>query len=152
MCAPSKRRIGIDSLTERAGHLFDCRLATLVLGDLLILTAPAGRDLADQTEVAALKLARGELLGGDGRTAPPSALRSAGRRRCLGAIARSGRAAATATGHSRPRTAAGGFAKRLQTPLELVDLGLHLVYVTKDLARRNAPVVDHPVNDIRGLS
>src|SRR5207249_4221150 len=40
----------------------DGRLASPFLRGLLILTAPAGRDLADQAEVAVLELARRELL------------------------------------------------------------------------------------------
>src|ERR1051326_5110253 len=50
------------SLLEHFLHLFDGRLAPSFLRGLLILAATGGGDLADQAEVAALELARRELL------------------------------------------------------------------------------------------
>src|SRR5207244_10929949 len=120
-----------NSLTERALHLLDCRLAALVLGDLLVLTATAGGDLADQSQVAALKLAGGELLRRNGGTAaaPPSALGAArrrGGRRCGLLVARSGRASGTpACRRAGAHAAAGRCAQRLKAALQLVDLVLH---------------------------
>src|SRR5437763_1327891 len=152
------------SLTECARHLFDRRLASLFLRGLLILTALARRDLPDQSEVTALELARRELLRRNVRatSAATSALRATTRRGsggsgtgCAGAIARpGGTSAAARTGGSRgtTTTAARGGAQRLQAFFELVDLALHFVDVTNDLARRNAAFADHSIDDIRGLS
>lgn len=57
-------------LPQRAGHLFDGGFAALFFRDLLILTAAARGDLADEPEVAALDQAGCALLGAD--SLPPS--------------------------------------------------------------------------------
>jgi hypothetical protein len=64
-------------------HLADGGLAVLFLGDFLELAAAGGGDLADETEVAALKLPGGELLGRNGCARPAaSAATRRGYRRC----------------------------------------------------------------------
>jgi hypothetical protein len=52
-----RERERVALLLEVDLHLADGGLAVLFLGDLLELAAAAGRDLADEAEVAALKLA-----------------------------------------------------------------------------------------------
>src|SRR5438128_1494018 len=55
----------MESPADSGLHRVDGRFASRFLGDLLILTAAAGRDLTDQAEVTALKLTRRELLRRD---------------------------------------------------------------------------------------
>src|SRR5437588_11825150 len=158
-CALCSLENDVASLTECARHFPDRGFASLFLGHLLVLTAPAGGDLADQSKVTALQLARRQLLGRNGgATAATSALRATARGRgsgagCFGAIARSGGTSAAARRGGRwATTTTHSGAQRLQAPFELVDLVLHFVDVTNDLTRRNAPVTDHSVDDIRSLS
>src|SRR6266550_2120637 len=173
------RMTGGDLLLECFLHLPDGRLASPFLRGLLILTAPAGRDLADQAEVAALELTRRELLrrqygttaallAATGRASAPAARRCAGRLR-LGsggrgryvlATARTSRLAAATPYGSGPaarrraaiRTAAGSAAQRIETLLEAADLAADFTEVAVDLARRNAPLGDQPFQNVCGLS
>src|SRR5258707_15402545 len=55
----------MESPADSGLHRIDGRFASRFLGDLLILTAAASRDLADQAEVASLKLTRRQLLRGN---------------------------------------------------------------------------------------
>src|SRR5256885_3661409 len=102
---------GLRLLLERFLHLFDRGFAAFFLRGLLILAALVGRDLADQAEIAALKLARCELLRRQCRAA--AALLTAATTGRSFATARnvlaSGRTAATA---SRLRAACRGRSAR----------------------------------------
>src|SRR5712691_647938 len=134
---------------ERGSHFFDRRLAPAIFGDLLILPAASGRNLTDQSQISALQLLRGLLLGRDPPTTtaalgPAFGGSSAGRtptaasgRECLNGAA------------NRP---AGHFAQGLQTALELANFPLDVVRVPVNVARRNPALADQALQNIVALA
>lgn len=147
------------SLAQRLRHFPDRGLATSLLGDLLILAAFAGGNLADQSEVATLKLSRGQLLGRDGTATTPASRCGLLRRACRcwwTATAATHRTSATRAGLTARRTRCALSARcrsqRGEPLFELADLMVHFTEVPIDLSERDAALAQHPIHHIRSLS
>jgi len=137
------------SFVQRVLHLADRGFASAFFGDLGVLRAPRRGDLPDESEVAALQLTLGALLG---RQRGRATAATTAARWCRGALrARSGRTTWSATNRGRDRRT-GGRAQRLQSVLEIRDLAMHVADVPIQLRRRHAAVFDETLQNVLRLS
>lgn len=142
------------SLVECALHFLDRSLATAFFRDSRVLRAARRGNLANETEIAPLQLARCTLFGRQRAAAaasPPA--RCSCRRAARLLRSRTGRASRAAAhrlcgGHRSARCRSKG----LQSLLEIADLAMHVAHVTIHVRRRHTAVIDHPLENVLRLA